>query len=399
MKISENDFKKLYYDFSISVNDVAKRLGLNNKTSIYYYKKKFNLISRNEMINNVVTKKYLNNKYIKKSMTILEIAESIGCSTTFISQKLDKFNIKKIDPHLTKTHEQFLLDLKKVHPNKFKVLSKYKGNKEKIKIKCKDCGYIYFGNPNNLLNGHGCPSCYGNVPLTTKKYKDKIYNIVGDEYSVLGEYKGTNSPIKMKHNKCGNVFYVKPNSFINRGSRCRPCSYKIRGKNLRKSHNDFLKKLSDKDITVLENYKTISAPINVICDICGNTWKARPGNLLYANSGCPCCNKSKGENEIRDFLKNNKIKFTTQKSFTGLKGVNDGLLSFDFLVEDITFIEYNGKQHYEPIEFFGGEEQLEVQKEHDKRKKEFCKENEYKLIEIPYWDFENIEDILTEELT
>jgi hypothetical protein len=71
----------------------------------------------------------------------------------------------------------------------------------------------------------------------------------------------------------------------------------------------------------------------------------------------------------------------------------------DVLYDLYWFIEYNGRQHYEPIKAWGGYEKLKKQKEHDKRKKEFCKENEYKLIEIPYWDFENIEDILTEELT
>ena len=31
-------------------------------------------------------------------------------------------------------------------------------------------------------------------------------------------------------------------------------------------------------------------------------------------------------------------------------------------------IEYNGEQHYRPIDYFGGEKQFEIQQEHDRRR-------------------------------
>ncbi|QNK78081.1 hypothetical protein H7F37_03075 [Winogradskyella sp. PAMC22761] len=43
-------------------------------------------------------------------------------------------------------------------------------------------------------------------------------------------------------------------------------------------------------------------------------------------------------------------------------------------------IEYQGAQHYEPIEFFGGKEAFEKTVERDKRKKELCKKNNCMLI-------------------
>ena len=57
-------------------------------------------------------------------------------------------------------------------------------------------------------------------------------------------------------------------------------------------------------------------------------------------------------------------------------------------------IEYNGEQHYEPVEAFGGEKQLEVQHEHDRRKRKYAENNGFQFIEIGYWDFNNIEEIL-----
>lgn len=46
--------------------------------------------------------------------------------------------------------------------------------------------------------------------------------------------------------------------------------------------------------------------------------------------------------------------------------------------------EYNGKQHYEAVDFFGGKERLEIQKENDRKKLEICKEYGVKLIIIKY---------------
>ena len=48
--------------------------------------------------------------------------------------------------------------------------------------------------------------------------------------------------------------------------------------------------------------------------------------------------------------------------------------------------------------FFGGEKQFEIQQEHDKRKQEYAKAHDIKLLEIWYYDNDNIEEILNKEL-
>ena len=47
-------------------------------------------------------------------------------------------------------------------------------------------------------------------------------------------------------------------------------------------------------------------------------------------------------------------------------------------------VEYDGKQHYESIEFFGGEEGLKYRQENDKAKTKYCKDNDIKLLRIKY---------------
>jgi hypothetical protein len=61
-------------------------------------------------------------------------------------------------------------------------------------------------------------------------------------------------------------------------------------------------------------------------------------------------------------------------------------------------IEYQGEQHYKAVEFFGGKDQFKTQQKLDKIKRDYCKNNNIKLLEIPYWDFNNIEQILLKEL-
>jgi len=99
--------------------------------------------------------------------------------------------------------------------------------------------------------------------------------------------------------------------------------------------------------------------------------------------------------EITNFLKNNKINYLPQHKFENCKNINQ--LSFDFYLPKLNIcIEYNGKQHYEPIEFFGGINKFNQQIINDKIKKEYCHNNNIPLIIIKY--NENVNDILDEKL-
>jgi hypothetical protein len=58
---------------------------------------------------------------------------------------------------------------------------------------------------------------------------------------------------------------------------------------------------------------------------------------------------------------------------------------FDFYLPKYrTVIEFDGKQHYEPMEYFGGIESYERLKINDKIKSDYCEENYIDLIRIRY---------------
>ena len=121
-------------------------------------------------------------------------------------------------------------------------------------------------------------------------------------------------------------------------------------------------------------------------------------------NGCNVCASSFGERKIFDFLTEHNIKFIGQKKFDDLIGVGKGLLSYDFYIQDCNLlIEYQGEQHERPVKFNGITENEAKkcfirQKEHDKRKREYAKEHNIKLLEIWYWDYDNIEEILNENI-
>lgn len=115
---------------------------------------------------------------------------------------------------------------------------------------------------------------------------------------------------------------------------------------------------------------------------------------------CPECNESNGEKEVRRILEENNVSYEVQYEFNELKGVGGYPLRFDFAILSENsklklLIEYDGIFHYEKQY---EDDHFEDLIEHDSRKNDYCKENKIKLLRIPYWDFDRIEDILKEEL-
>lgn len=85
----------------------------------------------------------------------------------------------------------------------------------------------------------------------------------------------------------------------------------------------------------------------------------------------------------------NDMVYQEEYSFNGLNSQNGRALRFDFCVFDddgkIDFlIEYQGKQHYQPVSKYGGKKGFYQQQFNDNQKRRFCALHNIKLIEIPY---------------
>lgn len=142
-------------------------------------------------------------------------------------------------------------------------------------------------------------------------------------------------------------------------------------------------------------YKNTNTKVDIICETHG-VFQQTPNSHL-SGSGCPSCNNSSGEDEIYNILRGMDISFNVEHSF--IDCVYKHPLKFDFyLYEKNICIEYDGIQHFEPIEYFGGTEVFNETILRDSIKNRYCEQNGIKLIRIPYWDFGNIEKIITNEI-
>jgi Zn ribbon nucleic-acid-binding protein len=217
---------------------------------------------------------------------------------------------------------------KEVEKNKsYKLLSEYTGCHNKVKILHEKCNNIYEVTPTNFLAGRRCPKCAilehnrdiakkkRNRNRTTESFKKEIYDLVGDEYTVLGEYVSTDTPIKVKHNICNTIYNSKPYNFL-AGRRCPKCS-KIKSSEKHKIGIEEIKRRVEKilgddyEVLLKQPYIDNNTKIKVYHTKCGKLFEATPTNLLKGR-GCSHCNKSE--------------KYTTEK-YQELLGDNYTVLS------------------------------------------------------------------------
>lgn len=134
-----------------------------------------------------------------------------------------------------------------------------------------------------------------------------------------------------------------------------------------------------------------------LCD-CGQSISVRTGALDNGQISCGCIN-SKNNELISELLRKNKILYEREYKFEKCK--DKQLLPFDFKIYDIKssksyVIEYDGEQHFQPIEAWGGEESFKRTHCHDLIKNKFCFDNGIPIIRIPFNTQYNINDLKLE---
>ena len=295
-----------------------------------------------------------------------------------------------------KTTEQFKKEVFDLVGKEYEVLGEYVNNRTKIKMLHGKCGYEYEMTPHHFLQGQRCPKCAGKLKKTTEIFKQEVFDLVGNEYTVLGEYVSGNIKIGMLHSKCGYKYAVKPQEFIS-GSRCPKCF----GKPL-KTTEQFKKEVFDlvgNEYTVLGEYVSARKKINMLHSKCGHEYKVTPGDFIQGVR-CPKCNQAKGEEKIYKFLVKMGLETKMQFKLKYCKNIHP--LPFDFAIfkDDVlkVLIEYDGIHHFQPVDYFGGVKSFKERRKNDRIKNKYCKKNRIPLIRISYTDFKNIDSILENKL-
>lgn len=137
-------------------------------------------------------------------------------------------------------------------------------------------------------------------------------------------------------------------------------------------------------LEMLYGYKNGQTYCRCICD-CGCETIVYLGNLKSGKTmSCGCMEgKSAGERMVKDILIENQINFIPQKRFDDCRHINP--LPFDFYLPNYnTCIEFDGIQHFKPIDYFGGEKEFQSRKINDEIKTKYCENNNIHLIRLPY---------------
>lgn len=297
-------------------------------------------------------------------------------------------------------------DVNKINPN-IMILDNYVNTETQIKCKCIIHDEIWSARPLELLKGKvGCSKCisikkHDNSRIKPLEQLKKEIRQVNPNIIITGDYYNTHRLTDFKcliHNKS---FRSLPCNILNQTSTCPICAKEsIRDKE-GLTKEDLQRKINENglQLTLIGDYINNNTSIECKCLIHNITYMTSPRNFLYKNSsGCPKCFQSKGERKLHLLLNEMGFDVESQYSFDDCKNINK--LRFDFYDKsrNIAF-EYQGQQHYQPINFGGiSDDEARIEFENNQKrddiKRKYCNDNNIKLICIPYWEYDNMKQFL-----
>lgn len=295
---------------------------------------------------------------------------------------------EKISSKNKRSHDEYISLVTSLNSNII-VLGEYIDSLTPIAHKCLIDDFEWCTAPVNILSGKGCPKCAGNIKKSHIEYISEL-SVVNNDIIVVGEYINARTPIEHMCKIDGFVWMAQPTSVLS-GCGCPKCAG-----NIKKSHEEYLREVQtiNSDIEVIDGYINANTPIKHRCKLDGFIWSVSPYSIING-CGCPQCNETIGERQIRQWLTVHNIEYEFQKRFVDCCDIHS--LPFDFYLPKFnTVIEYDGKQHFEPICFFGGEDKFKITVKHDDIKNNYCANNNIRIIRILY--SQNVETILNNSL-
>lgn len=270
-------------------------------------------------------------------------------------------------------------------------------------VRCREHGPFRVS-PGNHLTGKGCPKCGRNrmaaaLRLDTQSFLERARLIHGDTYDYSETEYGTNNEDKVKvicrEHGC---FLIAPNKHL-MGRGCGKCGRRRTIEARRDDRDAFVRKArsvhgNDYDYSLVE-YLGSATKVEIACPNHG-LFSMTPNNHLRGQR-CPQCKVTRGERAIHDTLTNLGVEFAVNKRFKDCRDVHP--LPFDVYVPEYgLLIEYDGIHHFVPVEVFGGAQNFEIVRRRDAIRNEYAERKGYRLIRIPYWEFANIDAIVTDAI-
>lgn len=283
-----------------------------------------------------------------------------------------------------------------------KIIGEYVNMKTPITTLCLKCNTPWEANVVSLCQGSCCPKCKNSKPK--KSHSQFVLDLekVQPNLIVTSEYCGDSQEITYKCKIDGYEGKTVAGRLLTKNTQCTCCSK-------RKMHNaqcltqeEFESRLNviNPNIKVLSQYTGWNEMVTLQCTLHNTIYLQRGGGALDGKCGCSKCVSSKGEKRIADILKSLGVSYKTQFKFEGCRDKN--LLPFDFYIPSLNMcIEYQGEQHYHPVQFgncsmASAISSMNMVQKHDRIKADYCQSKGIKLLAIPYKEFDNLEKIIKE---
>lgn len=310
--------------------------------------------------------------------------------------------------------DDIIKKFKNIHGDKY-IYSKveYKGMNAKVCIICPIHGEFWQTPSKHIERQQGCPKC-GLIhrsetrTSTTGEFIEKAKMVHGNNFIYdKVSYEKADKKVCIICPIHGE-FWMTPNKHLN-GQGCPLCKGDKISKKLAKTRESFIEEVNKihgnkygySKVEYINNHTKVC----IICPEHGEFWQT-PSNHLNGK-GCSKCNLiNRGMEmnlfeELKKTFSNNEIiyQYSNKDIFNQL--------SIDIFIPKYNIaIEYQGEQHFYPVNIFGGFQQFLKQTERDKRKYDLCKQNNITLLyanfkkatKIPqnYFDivYRNLEDLI-----
>lgn len=292
------------------------------------------------------------------------------------------------------TKEMFVAAATRIHGDKFDYSKvEYVNAITKVLIVC-DKGHECWQTPANHLTGFGCIHCAREVIRQSRiidfgefekraiaRHGAEHYKYDKNSYTEMGQFVSiwcNVHQIWFSQRAEGHVY----------GKGCSLCGLQSLSDQFSMSTETFIERAEKVhrgwyDYSLAE-YSGWEDKLCIVCPMHGNFHQMAGHHLRGV--GCPRCKDSRGERDIAVLLDSMNVRYTQEQKFDSCKLKKQ--LAFDFFIEDRLLVEYDGRQHFQPINFFGGEEALKSNQERDAIKTQWAADNGYPLLRIRYDDEE-----------
>lgn len=303
--------------------------------------------------------------------------------------------------------EWYLMKKKdEVNPNII-LIDPYKNMTTRMKCLCKKHNFLHNKTMQEILGGKGCYYC-GLEKLSKQMFlsDDQVNENIHKKNPHVDVIKYNGADIISewycnKHPKSFSKCYV---TLLYCDSGCDECYKELIRDRYGLGQLEFKKKIKEihPTLQVIGKYINNTTPVDLYCQKHDCYFSTDPSSAYKRLSCCPKSRVTYKEEYVCSLLEKWGYSITRQKKFDDCKDKN--VLPFDCYLNDFNvLVEYDGEGHYKPVMF--GEESYEeaVEKfhytqKHDQMKNEYCEVNNIPLIRIPYYEFDDVEYYLYDNL-